>query len=281
MLEGKLILYKYIKEQNINDSKRHTMRFKTYLNEGRTKPIDKDKTVDLILNNCKKHFKSIYMSGKAMPLYRGLEGYLDYGYVNTNKGDLRTSANTQNYMTLLMDNLPSWKKFPKRSRGMICSTDSQYADDYGHINQVIPYDNAKIAVASDDDIWNSFRNFIVDQGDVNDFNQYLAIAFKRNGMPNPVTWSDLKSSLIDLNSIYDFKSDSQGGDAKELFKKGLFDPEKNIMKFLDKELSPSKNNTKLGINNLNPNREVWIQGESIIVNENKMDDIIEGVLNDI
>ena len=124
-------------------------KFKKYLNEGRTKKINGEKAVDLIIKNASKNFKSIYMTGKVMPIYRGLPDKTEFGYIDTNKGELRIYANTYNYMTLLMDNLSSWKKYPKRSRGIICSTDPDYASDFagwGDINHVIPYDNVKIAV---------------------------------------------------------------------------------------------------------------------------------------
>lgn len=93
------------------------------------------------------------MTGSVMPIYRGVgSSYDQYRVVDSNKGKPRQSANTLNYMTWLMDNLPSWKAYPKRSRGIICSTSLSYAGGYGQIYQIIPYDNAQIAVCPTIDV---------------------------------------------------------------------------------------------------------------------------------
>jgi hypothetical protein len=83
------------------------MKFKQYLNEGRTKMIDFDTAVGLAVNNCKKNIKQTYQSSSGLHIYRGLVESINIGYVNTNKGVPRESAYTSNYTTLLVDNLPS------------------------------------------------------------------------------------------------------------------------------------------------------------------------------
>lgn len=54
------------------------------------------------------------------------------------------------------------------------------------------------------------------------------------------------------------------------------------MKTLDTELSPTKNNFKLGINNLSKDKEVWIQGNAIMVNVDYVSDFyLPAVMNEI
>ena len=67
----------------------------------------------------------------------------------------RVSVNTHNYYTVLMDNLPSWQEYPKRSRSLICSTSLYTARGFatGEPYNIFPIDGAKIAVCPRLDIW--------------------------------------------------------------------------------------------------------------------------------
>lgn len=68
----------------------------------------------------------------------------------------RQSANTSNFYTMLLDNLPSWKNYPKRSKSIICTNSKQRANSYGTVYSIFPFDGAKIGVCPADDIWYSF-----------------------------------------------------------------------------------------------------------------------------
>jgi len=240
------------------------MKFKTYLNEGRTKTINADTAFLNIVDRCKKNFKVMFKSKDSIKLYRGFTPNDDFGIIDTNKGKERKSAHTDNYYTLLFDNLPSWKKYPKRSRGLVCSTDMQYASNYGSVFYVIPFDDAKIAVAPSHDIWLSFKVFCskYDLYSFDDVNMELNRWFKRFNIKKPNTYNELKKSLINLNGM--IKAGKEITDLDDTF---IFDTP-DVMKLLDKELSPDKNYFKLGINNLQSEREVWIQGKSILLSYN-------------
>jgi hypothetical protein len=71
----------------------------------------------------------------------------------------RISRNTENYYTLIMDNAPEWKEYPKRNASYICTTNyiralTRGAPATSYI--IIPYDGVKIAKCPDYDIWDSF-----------------------------------------------------------------------------------------------------------------------------
>jgi len=260
------------------------MKFKQYLNEGRSKSISEDEAVDLVIKNCSKHFKSIYMSGKTMPIYRGIKDSTDYNYIDSNKGKPRTSTNTENYMTWLMDNLPSWKNYPKRSRGIICSTNVDYAYDYGRACHVIPYNDAKIAVCPNNDVWFSFTK-VLKGNTVNLFNNNLYsnfIRFKSVTGGNPTSWIKFKKALQAIDN--EFKAQYNDGN-KNVYdwynQYGIFKPNKDVMDTLNTILTPLKNGFRLGVKNLQTNREVWIQGKAILVFENKANEFIEKVIDEI
>jgi len=239
-------------------------KFLHYLTEGRTQSIDKDKALELV----NKHCKNI----GNQKIYRGIRSLsIDYGYVDSNKGLPRVSINTENYMTLLMDNLPSWKNYPKRSKGIICSTNPIEATSYGNAFQVIPYDNSKIGICPKEDIWFSF-DFDRPLHDIPFFNRVLAHLFnKYNINVDDNNWNSFKNGIekLDPNKILD---DNDLNPLHLFFKltQKMFKRDTYIPEHFNKLLDPKKHGFKLGINNLKPYREVWIQGEAILIRDNEI-----------
>lgn len=141
-----------------------------------------------------KSYENVQLKS-LLPYKDFLLNYLDTNYPtkiyrgmnNTNgiifgDGNLlnRKSSNTANYYTLLFDYLPSWKKFPKRSKSFICSTSLQYAEGYGEAQFiVIPLENQKIGVCPADDIWISIRlQSPLDASSLPEFNDVLDNSFR-------------------------------------------------------------------------------------------------------
>src|SRR5882762_7031765 len=104
-------------------------------------------------------------------IYRGLNGHEENILYVDPTNYTRRSANTDNYYTLLMDNLPSWSKFPKRSKSLICTTDSDNADTYGQVKGsvyvVLPLGNPIIACCDGEDLWDSFH-YVQSEMDISD-----------------------------------------------------------------------------------------------------------------
>ena len=249
------------------------MKFKQYLNEGRTKQVSLDEALSLAHAKCKNYMKLAY--GTKYSIYRGVEGfYDDYGYINSNKGRDRESAYTRNYTTLLIDNLPSWKGWPKRSKGIVCSSDNDYAYNYGSIYYVIPYDNALVGVAPKEDIFVSFK-FL--KGEVvRQFNTWLFRLFELFQIKEPKTYKELKSAFTD---IHDFADDEYFEQSQNVISKYHIFDSKDYMNRLDNLLNPNKNGFKMGVKNIKPNREVWIQGECLMVDEDEINTFLDGYKN--
>ena len=229
------------------------MRLQQYLNEGRSVGIDEATAISEIKKNCWNNYK--FFLKKREWIFRGIKRKSNwYIKIDSNIGEPRVSANARNnYYTLLMDNLPSWSKYPLRSRSIICSTNDEVARDYGTLYVVIPYDDANIGIASNEDIWASFK-----MGSLNDFNEFLGRAFIEHGLKvGQSSYKNLEKALIEIN-----KSGKKDGD-----KYNIFDKDRDVMKQLDRIMSPKYNGFKHGIKNMSPHKEVWIQGKSILVNE--------------
>ncbi|VVC05804.1 Uncharacterised protein [uncultured archaeon] len=65
----------------------------------------------------------------------------------------RRSKNTSNYYTMLLSNLPNWKEYPRRDYSIICTTKPQYAQNYGHLYYVLPFDGANFGICPNYDIF--------------------------------------------------------------------------------------------------------------------------------
>ena len=84
---------------------------------------------------------------------------------------------------------------------------------------------------------------------------------------SPNNYKTLEKALIELNK--------SGKENKDRF--GIFKDDRDIIQHLNKILSPNYNNFKHGIKNMSYEKEVWVQGKSIIIRE----DIFYGMMEDI
>jgi hypothetical protein len=75
----------------------------------------------------------------------------------------RKSRYTTNHYTKLMDTLPSWKSYPKRSQSIICTTSPRRAKEFGPSFYILPLNGAKIGVCPEYDLWESFKNALGEQ----------------------------------------------------------------------------------------------------------------------
>ena len=164
------------------------MRYKQFLiQEGRSQGLSQEKAFSLIKKNCQKSYTA-YMDNKI--IYRGVRSGTDeYAYIDPKK-HVRTSANTQNYYTWMIDACKLWKKYPKRSESIICTNSYKKASAYGTCYEVFPYDGATIGIAPTHDFWFSFENSLGHNNSLNYFNFSLEKIIK-NG--------------IDLDTIRDAK----------------------------------------------------------------------------
>lgn len=126
-----------------------------------TTSISLTKAID-IFKNCEY---PQFLTGNN--IYRGIRKFDPYMYA-TPKRTVRYSANTTNFYTELIDILPSWSDWPKRSQSLICASTSFIAEDYGDVYYVIPIKNTNIGICSRPDFWDSFPNLNVRMDIFND-----------------------------------------------------------------------------------------------------------------
>jgi hypothetical protein len=155
---------------------KYLKHFESYLRKG-TEIISEDDAQDLLYDL--EHF-----NGDDEPIFRGMKisESPDEIFIIDPKKHTRESAYTQNYYTLLIDNSPLWKDYPKRSKSLICSS-IEVDESYGQSYRIIPLDKkSNWGIAPENDLWFSFPK--IDEIGFNDLsmlNSFLLNTFvKRN-----------------------------------------------------------------------------------------------------
>lgn len=221
-----------------------------------------DEAIEFIRDNCKK-----YVLGDKH-IYRGMSKSNDVIKFDTNK-TVRASANTSNAYTLFLDLQLKKRKFPLRSKSIICTFDKKYADHYSHNKKdgyvVLPSKDMRIAYLPTNDIWSMHLTDKLD---------FRSFAFEFDD----VTSDTLKDDLIDVlhfNSdsskwldIYD-KTKSMNNDEKYDFVLSLFDLNKlNIKSFKIEDDLPDCLN------------ECWMSGNGMMVSAEVFDEIKNKLKNE-
>lgn len=102
------------------------------------------------------------------------------GIIDTT-GTNRRSKNGSNWYTLILDNHPEYKDFPKRSESLICSGEEYYASLYGankdtketNVYLVVPTNTAKIATINYIDIWDMNLDVFGNNINVQELNDFF------------------------------------------------------------------------------------------------------------
>ena len=137
--------YKLIIESDKKEDKDPHPMFKDMTNY-RKKIDNEDEIVKLIKDKCDvKNY-----------LYRGFEDEGDFYIIDGSKGK-RTSKNTTNYYTVIIDEIlktgANYKNYPLRSESIICSTSKKTAEHYGKLYVILPFKGVDIGYIGTEDIW--------------------------------------------------------------------------------------------------------------------------------
>lgn len=194
----------------------------------------------------------------------------------------RKSQNTSNYYTIIFDNHPEMKDFPKRSHSFIASTskyeaegftnDNSDTDDFGdfstnrnseNVYTLIPFDGVKIGFVNKSDIWDIEIGLFGKEYGIENYNYF----FKNLGIKQSIQdFIKFDKLLKDRNpeTIKKFKIDYKKVTGKEPDEK-VFD---NFLQMIWDAYSPKKTGmqTSTAPNcNIKENSEVWIGGKCIAI----------------
>ena len=160
-------------KQHLNERRKHDM------SKARSKIILADDALEGIKKNCKQ---AINAYKKGIRVYRGTPTgesvKAKYLYVEPSKHK-RKSANTSNVYTMILDNHPDWKKYPKRSESIICT--NNLAGAYGRAYVVFTKDRSNYGVCSSSDMWDSFTKGLKGRW-LDSFNEEIVMITERLAM---------------------------------------------------------------------------------------------------
>lgn len=166
------------------------MKFNEFLHEALLKTdflkkIDKDKAIELINKHCKS-------TDYNYALVRGMHDKGDYLDIDAAKIK-RDSHSGNNLHTIAFDYNFKKDGYPLRSSSLICATSdlSQMAKGYGTLYKIIPYDDVKLAISDDADIFNAVNNDIK-----------MEVADMMGGVSDTLK---LKNSYVRINSLEHLK----------------------------------------------------------------------------
>jgi hypothetical protein len=237
-----------------------------------------DAAIKIIETKCKNAIpmilanKMIYRGDSKAPAQQTLNVTTKIGaWVVDTSATERKSQNTSNHYTVIFDNHPGYKSFPKRSRSFICSTNLATAQDYSASDAavlvVIPFDKTRIGICPKADMWDK---------DIKVFGETMAIEslnyrFRMMGIKD------------NFNAIMQFSNELAKKDPKAVKKfEKAFDvaDSKSMDNFLGEifeALSPKKigmtsaTTATLGIGEYK-NREVWVGGNVLLIAMNRWDE---------
>lgn len=232
------------------------MKFIQFLNES-TESYKKKISLEEAIEIAKKS----KFDSKNM-IFRGMGDSGDYLIIDGTKGG-RTSANTKNYYTAILDELLKNTKYPLRSKSIICSTDKGRAQDYGDLYVIIPLDGAIIGSTNRSDIWNMSFNALGCTDLMVDFNDHFnTLEIKDRSYETIV--KGLKSVVDNDLSNFSYDSDLKYA-AKEI--KNVFKNERTVEKDLTTLYGSIVDQFTLHNpgDELKKNTEVWIGGPCLAV----------------
>ena len=255
------------------------MRLQNFLltEEGRTQGLSEDEAMKKLQTTHRVAAKASEKGSNR--IYRGLnrdEGA--FAFVQPSQST-RMSKNTLNAYTLLIDNLPAWKAYPKRSKSVIASSDYGRATDYaynGGIYCVFPENGAKIGVCPMGDIWDSFQgsmNVISMDGFAQSLRNLIMLAHntKDTYVEEFKEWNSFLENLdyvdkvrFDINDDYMLPGTIQDLGLENYFKKGS---KIRLIDHLAKLLDPTKNRFELkkAGDDLPKFKEVWTDGDCVFI----------------
>lgn len=207
-------------------------------------------------------------------IYRGIHNYSqNFFYQPQLDPGTRRSANVANWYTLIMDNVPEWKDFPRRSASLICTTDPIQSSDYGVTFTVLPFYNPTIGICPREDLWFSFPRLkkvaMESLEELIDALETLANTYLDKPLSQD-SWPDFNRGLRELSQkIQQEYQSSRWNSANAL--QGLVTPQLDMLAVLREILDPRAagfQTAKLSEWQPQPDREIWFSAPAFFLNSN-------------
>ena len=126
-----------------------TKYFKLF--ESRTSDLSEEEFFSILKENCKEFLNDPKCLQRVKNKFESTYAYIDPKIHNRTDGSNRNVAKN---LLLLIDNLQSWKDYPKRNNSIIATSGYTANSIYGREYYIlIPFDNAEFGVVPCQDLW--------------------------------------------------------------------------------------------------------------------------------
>lgn len=227
------------------------------------------------------------LNDPSMTVYRGLRGMSDNIIVQDTLASTRRSQNTQNFVTLLTEVLPSWTTIGMlpRSKIVACSSSAKKAGQYGQLFVALPTEAAVCTYVGSHDFWDSFEAVNHAFGGDNSIpaiNEAIANFVEEHVYPTPKTANDLVALFRQIKADLDSNELPSNRINKEM--QALLDMEPgqhDLLQILNNALDPSHMRTSSG-ELLNPSNfhglgeEVAIGGKIVFFRAELFNQVFRG-----
>lgn len=263
--------------------------FKEYLLEAAKgkKPVYSEVEVKDAIKILNKYCKdALWMLNKNMPLYRAdramMKSTLNSGFSLADSSlTTRQSENTSNFYTIILDNIPSRKDFPKRSKSFIGSRSITRAQNYGRSNVVImiPYDGVKIGAVNKDDMWDTKINVHNSIRRIESYNwvwERFFNALEKNSVKKKLNWQffeKLDKALREKNpkTLDVFNDEFCENTTRKI-------DTTHFLKDIDDAYSPRATghtcHTTENLPRIMSSSEVWVEGQCVLISEEMWNDLL-------
>jgi hypothetical protein len=166
--------------------------------ESRTARLSDEEFINLAKTKCKDFLANPKYLQRIKASYDGEYSYINpkLSHRNPLMKDEGAGGVFSSHHTLLMDNLPSWNGFPKRTQSVIGSANLGFDPSFGdHYYCIIPYDGANFALAPDCDLWNSFCEISNNEYKFDDF-------FSESFLQAEISDSSYDNMMNDIQELY-------------------------------------------------------------------------------
>lgn len=242
--------------------------------------VDAEKAIALLNAHCKN---ALWMLEENAPIYRGdtQVKFPNSGFmVVDTEATERKSENTTNFYTIILDNHPDRKNFPKRSRSFIASTDKDYASGYATWPQepyvIIPADDAKIGFVNNEDAWDTPIKLFGESSTIDRFNTKFDYMLKLRRSPVINDFYEFDKLLKNSNpeALKSFKTefDLSNGEVKA-FKDHFLD---NIWKAYSAKSTGHTAHTTATMPHKSRS-EVWVGGKVVLIKMNVWDKMRQAI----
>jgi hypothetical protein len=186
--------------------------------------------------------------------------------IDTTKSE-RKSKDTSNWYTLIIDNHPKYKNYPKRSKSLICTNNIETADEFGTPMAIIPFNDAKIGVVNAPDIWDKIIIMGDDKINIESANGYFDM-LRKFGLSD-TNWQSFIDFDKKLKTDENFREEVKNSVKGKLIESLLDDFVDKVRKMYDDlgfELLTPKQYEKRPTTSRET--EMWVGGKVLCLREN-------------